>query len=832
MPPVCATVLVPLAVNDSYTYALPNDLAGRVQVGSRVVVQFGARRYYTGIVVALHETVPPTVQKLKPISDLADIHPVVLPLQLRLWQWLCSYYMCKPGEVMKAALPSGLKLESETLLVRSEDYVPSEEELTLTDEELLEALDAGKGCSLADLEKKIGKKNLLRPVRRLMQMGAVKVREALSGGFKPRTELHVRLTDTYFGQEQLTACLDSLHRSPVQAALLTRYLDLSGASAALSLHHAGLLREVSRRDLCQNNGAGALKALVDKGVLTTYAHTVSRLGMETPAADAEALMHLNSPVLSDPQQAAYHTIVECFSTKEVCLLQGVTSSGKTEVYIRLIEHVLSQGKQVLYLLPEIALTTQITTRLSRVFGGRMGVYHSKFPDAERVELWQRQLTDRAYPLILGVRSSVFLPYRNLGLVIVDEEHDASYKQADPAPRYQARDTAIVLARLCGAHVLLGTATPSLETYRHVMSGKYGLARLTKRYGGVQMPRIEVADVKELRRKKLMHTPFSPRLIEAVRQALKDGKQAILFQNRRGWSPVLECKACGWVPRCGKCDVSLTYHQAQGRLVCHYCGTAYDVPHACPACGGTELRDMGYGTEKIESEARRLFPEARTARLDLDTTRSRAAYDKVIQSFARGDANLLIGTQMVTKGLDFGGVTVVGILSADQMLSLPDFRATERAYQMMRQVAGRAGRRDGRGLVILQTRQADLPVIGQTVRGDYEAMYQEQIAEREAFDYPPACRLICILVKHRDEQVAAHAAEEFANLIRPYFADRLLGPDRPLVGRVKLQYLRKLLLKVDPALPTAGVRRTLLAARSRLLEMSAYRSVSLIFDVDP
>lgn len=830
MIPVCVTVMLPLAVGSDYTYTLPPALADRVQVGSRVVVQFGPRRYYTGIVTALLDQAPQSDRQLKAVTDVVGTAPIALPAQLKLWWWMSSYYMCHPGEVMKAALPTGLKLESETRLTRDEHFDPDETDITAADRTLLAALDPAKGITLQQLEKKLEtRQSLLAPVRRLMRLGAVKVYESLAGGFKPLSETCVRLAPAYANAEALNALFDTLRRSPAQTALLTRYLDLAGVAESEEPFDTTdeTALGVTRRALCHDNRTqAALKALIDRGALISYARTVSRLDGQEQAEEGEM------PTLSPAQQTAYDSIVQAFASKPVCLLHGVTASGKTEVYIRLIEHVLSRGRQVLYLVPEIALTTQITERLARIFGGRMGVYHSKFPDAERAELWQRQLTDEAFPLILGVRSSLFLPFRNLGLVIVDEEHDASYKQADPAPRYQARDMAIVLAQQYGARVLLGTATPSIESYRHALAGKYGLVRLSERYGGVELPRIEVADVKELRRKRLMNTPFSPRLIEAVREALAQGRQAILFQNRRGWSPVLECQACGWVPRCGKCDVSLTYHQSQGRLVCHYCGSTYDVPRVCPACGGTHLRDMGYGTEKIESEARRIFPEARTARLDLDTTRSRTAYEKVIHSFAEGETNLLIGTQMVTKGLDFGGVTVVGILSADQMLNLPDFRATERAFQMMSQVAGRAGRRDGQGLVVLQTRQAELPAIAQVVQGDYEAMYREQLAEREAFGFPPACRLIAITVKHRDEQVVAHAAEALAQLLRPHFGTHLLGPDRPLISRLQLLYLRKLLLKVDHTLSPAGVRRTLLSARDIVLAQAPYRSVQVVWDVDP
>ncbi|MBR1732334.1 MAG: primosomal protein N', partial [Alloprevotella sp.] len=523
-----------------------------------------------------------------------------------------------------------------------------------------------------------------------------------------------------------------------------------------------------------------------------------------------------------------------FEDKDCCLLHGVTASGKTEVYTRLIREVLAQGKQVLYLLPEIALTAQIMQRLSRVFGGQMGIYHSKFPDAERVELYRKQACgDAPYGLVLGARSALFLPFRDLGLIIVDEEHEPGYKQHEPAPRYNARDAALVLARLWGAKVLLGTATPSMESYHNALAGRYGLVTMATRYGGVELPEIVVEDVAELQRKKLMPTPFSPRLTEEVRAALQGGGQVILFQNRRGYSPVLECRSCGWTPRCTRCDVPLTFHQREGRVVCHYCGASHPVPARCPECEGTELRDVGYGTEKIEAAVRAVFPEARTARLDLDTTRSRTGYDAILGDFAAGRTDILIGTQMVTKGLDFDRVQVVGILNADQHLNQPDFRAYERAYQMMSQVAGRAGRRGRRGIVILQTRQPDLPVVESIVRSDYGAFYAEQAAEREAFLYPPYARVIYIYVKHRDERTCAAAADALADLLRPHFAQEcLLGPERPAVGRVQLQYIRKILLKVTPELPPSGVRRTLRACRAAVLADTRWRAVNVYFDIDP
>lgn len=865
MSPTYVTVLLPLALAVDYTYRLPDALEGRVTVGSRVVVQFGARRYYTAIVTAVGVKEPEDPERVKEVSDVMGERPIVTPAQLRLWQWIAGYYMCTRGEVMKAALPSGLKIESETQFVRivGKDEIPAE--LTPTEHGLLDALKTDKGQSLLDLQKKLGGGNLLRPVRHLMQLGLVSVRETLAETYRPRTVTYVRLTEAYADEVRLEEAFAALHRSPSRERLLLRYLDLAdwdgkhaaetdadksdkpaapGSTGQIAADGPQLkgsltpmvdqLLPVAKRDLCNTPALDkALAGLRSMGILETYPVAVSRGGCR-PAVTAPGGMTAAQRPLSPEQTVALKGIKAAWQAHSVCLLHGVTSSGKTQIYIRLIEEALARGEQVLYLLPEIALTTQITERLARVFGDRMGVYHSRFPDAERVELWQKQLSPQAFPLILGVRSSLFLPFHRLGLVIVDEEHETSYKQQEPSPRYQARDLAIVLASMAGARVLLGTATPSLETYRHALEGKYGLVRLTSRFGGVSMPRIVVEDVKSLRKKNLMKgkTPFTPRLVEEVRAALARGEQAILFQNRRGWSPVLECRTCGWTPRCSRCDVSLTYHRKAGRLVCHYCGATYDVPTQCPACGGTELRDMGYGTEKIEEAAAETFPDARIARMDLDTTRSRTSYEEIIDGFSRGETNLLIGTQMVTKGLDFDHVSVVGILSADQMLSLPDYRASERAYQMLSQVAGRAGRRGDQGLVILQTRQADNPVIRDVVEADYTDLYSREIADREEFHYPPFYRLISITLKHRDDDLVAHAAMALADLLRPHFGEDLLGPDRPVVSRVQFLYIRKILIKLRPGLPTQGVRRTLLAARDVMLGQAAYKRVHVYFDVDP
>lgn len=832
-----ADVVLPLAVPGAYTYILPSEMEGAVSMGSRVVVPLGKNKRYTGIVIRLYEppqNIDESAISYKSIEEVVDERPLLLQHQISFWRWMANYYMCCPGEVMKAALPSGLKLESETTYSLAEDFVfddETAENFSEIEEKLLRSLSL-KAKTLGELRKSIIGKGLVTAVRHLTERGVIEVEERVSAAFKAKTELHVRLTEAYRSEDSLNVVLDMLasnKRLARQEQTLISYLEISGFTAASTLNNENLLLPVTKRQLVERVGQGGesgLAALKKKGILETYNVEVGRLKTQ------KALPGLLERPLSDAQEEARVRILDEFAKNDVVLLHGVTSSGKTEVYIKLIEYNLRAGKQVLYLLPEIALTTQITTRLGKVFGDKLGIYHSKFPDNERVELWQRQLGDKPFPIILGVRSALFLPFQRLGLVIVDEEHETSYKQQDPAPRYHARDAAIVLAKQVGAKVLLGTATPSLESYTNALNGKFGLVQLFTRFGDVQLPEIVVEDIKELRRKKLMNTPFSPRLTDETHEALGRGEQAIFFQNRRGYSPQLECSRCGWVPYCTHCDVALTFHQRINRLVCHYCGTMFDVPQKCPLCENTELRDVGYGTEKIESAVESCFPEAKIARMDLDTTRSRNAYESLIRDFQQRRTNLLIGTQMVTKGLDFDGVSIVGILNADQMLNIPDFRSRERAFQMMAQVAGRAGRRGKQGRVVLQTRQPDSPTIKQVVANDYEAMYKTEMHDREMFRYPPAVRIINIYLKHKSEDTVIAASRTFKQMIGAYFEGDLLGPDRPAVGRVQMLHIRKLMLKVSPRFTPQSIRQTLLSARENLLKMQAFKSVTLFFDVDP
>ena len=746
-------VILPLPLDGTFTYSVPQQLDGQVKAGCRVLVPFGRNKQYVGLVARLHDQRPEGYD-VKDILQVIDTQPILLQEQYRLWQWIADYYMSPIGEVYKAALPAGLK-----------------------------AVD----------------------------------------GYRAKTETYIRLTEPYRNETALHVALNMLQRAPKQLKVFIDYLSLSGWDQ-------GEGGELTRDELLnEGHTLQTLNLLVKRGMLETYEVEVGRLnhgGEPHPELIKK---------LSPAQETAYNEILMSMLKKQVTLLHGVTSSGKTEIYIHLIQREIDQHRQVLYLLPEIALTVQMMDRLRRVFGDRLGIYHSKYSDAERVEIWQKQLSGHPYDVILGARSAVFLPFQRLGLVIVDEEHETSFKQQDPMPRYHARSVAIMLSSLLSplsSKVLLGTATPSMESYHNALKGKYGYVQLTERHAGIQLPEIQVVDTHDLQRRKMMNGPFSPLLLTRVREALERGEQAILFQNRRGYAPMIECKQCGWVPHCQNCDVSLTLHRQMGQLVCHYCGAVYQVPVTCPACGGTELQTRGYGTEKIEAEVRDIFPEARISRMDLDTTRTRNAYERLISDFGSGRTNLLIGTQMISKGLDFDKVSVVGILNADTMLNLPDFRAYEHAYMMMAQVSGRAGRKGRRGLVVLQTRQPQLPIIQQVVNNDYEALYRSLCNERQAFHYPPFYRLVYVFLKHRNDQLVETAAQELGFRLRQWFGGRVLGPDKPGVARVKSLSIRKLVLKFENGLNMADVRKYLSFAQQQMLQDKRYTSLQIFYDVDP
>lgn len=752
-----ADIILPLPLDSLFTYSVPDSLAGRVGQGVRVLVPFGKSKTYVGLVVRTHNNKPDF--KVKDISVVMDDAPVVNSVQLELWRWMADYYLSSVGDVMNAALPSGLK---------SED------------------------------------------------------------GYTAKTETYVSLAPEYRNERAIHVALDMLKRAEAQRKVFETFLTLSHWDTISGDQCVESVAEVSRDELMnESHGtSAAFRNLVVRKFLNTYEREIGRLNH-----GGEPHPELIKP-LNEAQQTAYNNIVFSFLKKDVVLLHGVTSSGKTEIYIHLISQAIERHQQVLYLLPEIALTVQIRQRLQRVFGNRLGIYHSKYSDAERVEIWKKQLSATPYDVILGARSAVLLPFTNLGLVIIDEEHETSFKQQDPAPRYHARSVAIMLARKYGAKVLLGSATPSLESWNNAHTGKFGLVSLTHRYNDIQLPEIEVVDIKDLQHRRMMNGPFSPRLMAAVRTALDNGEQAILFQNRRGFAPMIECRECGWVPHCDKCDVSLTYHKSLGQLTCHYCGATYTVPDVCPCCGSRDLRGRGYGTEKVEDKVMELFPDARVARMDLDTTRTRNAYERLISEFSAHKTDILIGTQMVSKGLDFDKVSVVGILNADSMLNYPDFRAYEHAFMMMAQVAGRAGRKGKRGLVILQTKSPQLPVIAQVVRNDCENFFADLIEERRTFNYPPFCHLIYVFLKHRDDFMVASASMRLSDILRGWFGARVLGPDKPSVAKVKTLNIRKIMLKLENGIDLAKVRLYLRKAQAMMEQDKKYRSVQIYFDVDP
>ena len=813
-------VIVPLPIASQYTYSLPSEWEDSVQVGCRVVVSFGRKKFYTAIVTKVHYAAPEGYET-KDIEEVLDTSPVLLPRQLEFWEWLSTYYLCTLGDVYKAAMPSGMKLESESVVVYNEDF-EALQSLSENEQRLLDLLSSDKEQCVTQLQRSMGLKNILPVVKRLLDKEAVFVKEDLKRNYKPRTEARVRLVNRDLDEPGMMTLFNELSRAKKQLAILMKYVELSGW-----MERNQYVSEVTKKELLERSGAttSVFNSLVDKGIFEVYHHEIGRLDKSK-----KTVSEINP--LNPSQQDAFLSILENFKQKSVCLLHGVTSSGKTEIYIHLIQEALQQGKQVLFLLPEIALTTQITERLKRVFGHRMGVYHSKFPDAERVEIWQKQLAKEEYDIILGVRSSVFLPFKRLGLVIVDEEHENTYKQQDPAPRYHARSSAIMLASMYGAKVLLGTATPSVESYFNATNGKYGLVELKERYKDIQLPHIECVDIKELAHQKRMQGPFSPMLVKEIRQALEKKEQVILFQNRRGFAPMIECRTCSWVPKCKNCDVSLTYHKGLNVLTCHYCGCTYQVPRSCPACEGVELQHKGFGTERIEDDIKAIFPEARVARMDLDTTRTRSAYEKIIADFEEGKTDILIGTQMVSKGLDFERVSIVGILNADSMLNYPDFRSYERAFQLMAQVAGRSGRKNKQGLVILQTKSPDLPVIHQVINNDYESLYFDQLAERQLFRYPPYYRLIYVYLKHRKESVLDLAAETMAQYLRSALGDRVLGPDKPPVARVQTLYIKKMIVKVEQTASMAKVRDYLLSVQRAIVEDERFRSLIVYYDVEP
>lgn len=727
-----------------------------------------------------------------------------------------------PG--MRVVVPLGKSKTYVGLAVRLHDEQPGFEV-----KDVMEVIDAKP--VVTDVQLRLWQwlsEYYLSPIGEVMN-AALPLGMKSKGVYKPKTETYVELGKDFRQEQALHVALDMLRRSPKQLKVFSEYLHLSHWEDAFSgTDSVDSVQEITRDELMNEAHctSSVFKALTDRHFLSTYEKEVGRLNLNLEP-------HLERiKRLSSVQQDAYNQILLQMMKKNVVLLHGVTSSGKTEIYIHLIQRALERHEQVLYLLPEIALTVQMRERLQQIFGNRLGIYHSKYSDAERVEIWNKQLSSDPYDVILGARSALLLPFQQLGLIIVDEEHETSFKQQDPAPRYHARSAAIMLAQMVGAKTLLGTATPSVETYQNAVSGKYGLVTLKTRYQGIELPEVQIIDIKDLQRRKMMNGPFSPPLLVAMRHALEQHEQVILFQNRRGFAPMMECKVCGWVPHCQNCDVSLTYHKNMSQLTCHYCGYTYTLPSACPNCGNTDLKGRGYGTEKIEDLVMELFPEARVARMDLDTTRTRHAYERIINDFSAGRTHILIGTQMVTKGLDFDRVSVVGILNADTMLNHPDFRAYEHAFMMMAQVSGRAGRRGKRGLVMLQTKNPQLPVIQQVVSNSFDFFFTDQLEERKAFRYPPFVRLVYVYLKHRDERIVTTASIELGARLRQYFSTRVLGPDKPAVAKVKTLNIRKLVLKLEPGLNMHDVRQCLRRVQAELMQDKRYSSLQIYYDVDP
>lgn len=820
-----AEVLMPLPLTGTFTYRVPAHLSEHVRAGHRVIVPFGTKKFYTGIVVSTGNTAPEGGYELKEIVSALDAEPIVRRPQLQLWDWVADYYLCSAGDVFRAALPAALKVESETYVEVNPEFGPeSARELNEREIIVLQVLDhADKRMRISDIEKATGFTGVGAIASRMLEKGAVIISEKLVERYTPRKVNYVSLTVDRSDSEALREAF-SRTRTVAQQQMLQALIELSGF-----MQRTRPLREVTRDELLQRTGLSlpVVKQLADKGIVATYKKEINRFRFNGVAEG-------RLPDLSEAQSAALDAIHKSWLEKEVTLLHGVTSSGKTEIYIHLIDFVLRQGRQVLYLVPEIALTTQLTKRLQRVFGEKVVIYHSKFSDNERVDIYRKILASRDPMVIVGARSAVFLPFASIGLVIVDEEHETSYKQQDPAPRYNGRDTAMVLARMHGAKTLLGSATPAIETYYKAVTGRYGLVTLMERYSGVALPAIELVDTTKARRQGLMRGALATSTIELVNKAVSAGEQAIVFLNRRGYAPVAVCKMCAYTPKCEHCDVSLTYHKRIDRLVCHYCGAIYPLPVVCPVCKEPSMEIHGYGTERVSDEIEETFGGASILRMDLDTTRNKDGYEKIITDFSQGKAQVLVGTQMVTKGLDFGNVRAVAIVNSDAIVNQPDFRASERAFNMLSQVAGRAGRRSERGTVAIQTRCPDHPIFPFVMAHDYNGFYENEIEDRRKFNYPPFTRVIYIYLKHRDRNALDELAVAYGRRLRQLFGNRVFGPEEPTVGRVQTLYIRKIMLKVEVEASMKKVKEIL---RQTLIEfhaggMPAVKSVIVYYDVDP
>lgn len=816
-------VILPIPLKQTFTYSVNSDEAAFLKPGMRVAIPFGKSKVYTGIVFQVHDQAP-TGYETKSIDHILDDYPIITPFQLKHWQWLADYYMCSLGEVVKAALPSAFLLESETLIKLAAlpaDRVSENklDESTLTDNEFLvyEALQHQSSLHINDVRSILDKKNVVSVIQKLVEKGIVEVEETIYEQYTPKLKRYVKLTSQFTSEVNLKKLLDSLDRAPKQrAVLLNLFMLQSQSKKPIS---SVVLQKKSEAS------AGTLKTLIDKGILEEYFIQQDRLQFS-----GESISEIKT--LNDAQINAYQEIKNSFKSNDVVLLHGVTSSGKTEIYVRLIEEMITSGKQVLYMLPEIALTTQLITRLQKYFGEKISVYHSKFSINERVEVWNNVLQEKAKAqIVIGARSSLFLPFKNLGFIIVDEEHEPSFKQYSPAPRYNARDSAIVFAKLQGAKLLMGSATPSMESYHNAKAGKYGLVTLKKRFGNVLMPEIELVDIKEKSRKKQMKGHFSDRLLEEMHEVLKNGEQVILFQNRRGFSPVVECTTCGVSPQCPNCDVSLTFHQYKNQLRCHYCGYKMAMMRSCIACGSETLDTKGFGTEQIETELKSLFPNHKVARMDQDTTKGKNAYSKLIESLENEEIDILVGTQMLAKGLDFRNIMLVGVMNADNLLNFPDFRAHERSFQLLQQVAGRAGRTQKRGKVLIQTYNPYHQILKQVSVNDYEAMYKEQVEERYNYKYPPFYRTIKIVFKDKNLSRVEKASSWFGQALEKQFKENVLGPEPPPIGRIKNKYIINLLLKIPKNQSLEKTKKYIWNVQRSFNATKEFSSVRVNIDVD-
>ncbi|HVW13721.1 MAG TPA: primosomal protein N' [Mucilaginibacter sp.] len=809
-------VILPLAIAKNYTYRVPFQLNGDVSVGKRVVVQFGKSKLYTAIIASIGNR-PPEKYEAKYLLDVLDEKPLVTEKQLQFWQWIADYYMCSLGEVMNAALPSALKLASETKIELNKDF--TFDRSSLHDKEFLiaDALELQPELTVGDIVKLLGQKTVMPILKSMFEKNIINISEEVSEKYKPRKKTFISLNPEYHSQDSLKELFTLLEkRAPKQADAVLAYIKLARTQ-----------KTISKNELIEESGAGdaSIRSLIEKEVFIAEERNVSRLYFDEDEFS-------DNFQLNESQQNALTEIKEQFKEKDVVLLHGVTSSGKTQVYIRLIEEMINSGKQVLYLLPEIALTTHIIERLRQYFGSSIGVYHSKFNDNERVEVWQKVL-NHEYKVVLGARSSVFLPFADLGLIIVDEEHETSYKQFDPAPRYNARDAAIYLGGTYHCKTLLGSATPSFESYYNARTHKYGLTEMTERFGGVELPVTEVVSIVEETKKKTMQSHFTSVLMDDIKDALANKEQVILFQNRRGYAPVLICKVCAYTPKCVNCDVSLTYHKSSGMLHCHYCGYKTDAPAICPACGSTHLEYKGFGTEKIEDELSMLLPEARIARMDLDTTRSRNSLQNILNDLEEKKIDILVGTQMVAKGLDFSDVTVIGIINADSLLKYPDYRANERSFQMLAQVSGRAGRRGKRGKVVIQTYDPNHRVIKQVIENNYLDLYMTEMEERRSFKYPPFYRIINLDIKHKDPDILNNQADYLATELRKNFGDRVIGPEFPLISRIRSYYIKSIMLKFERDVVSVAKAKNLIKDIITQFQTTKLSKGSIVqADVDP